>query len=348
MEAQLYSQTKAAFHLGSIETLRRGDRPVPVHVQLILSDLCNHDCSFCAYRMSAGLSRELFVTADTHNPNRKIETAKAEEIIRDCASLGVKAIQFTGGGEPTVHRDHERLFSLAQELGMQTGLVTNGVRLKPTAPFLNMTWVRVSVDAGNPETYASVRRVSEDHWHKVWNNIAALAYEYSGTLGVGFVVTNENWREIPEAARLAKLSGAANMRVGAVFSSEGEAYYVDDLTAIKETIAATKAQLDGDGFEVVNLFGRRIGDLVDGAPTDPFCGYQHFTTYIGADLNVYRCCNTAYTKLGTVASLKDQRLTDVLPIRDQFDARGCRACQFNGQNRAIASLIREPTHAAFV
>ncbi len=321
---------------------------MPVHVQLILSDLCNQDCSFCAYRMSNGLSRELFVTAETHNPNRKIETAKAEEIIRDCAALGVKAIQFTGGGEPTVHRDHERLFSLAQELGMQTALVTNGVRLKPTAAFLGMTWVRVSVDAGTAETYAGIRGVSQDHWSKVWGNIAAFAYEYTGTLGVGFVVTNDNWREIPQAAWLSKQSGVKNIRVGAVFSTDGERYYVDDLSAIKETIAEAKDELDGDGFEVINLFGRRIGDLVDGHPTDPFCGYQHFTTYIGADLNVYRCCNTAYTKAGTIASLKNQRLTDVLPIRDEFDARGCRHCQFLGQNRAIASLIREPTHAAFV
>ncbi|HLF10559.1 MAG TPA: radical SAM protein [Gammaproteobacteria bacterium] len=348
MDSLAYSQTKVAWHLGSIETLRRRARPVPVHVQLVLSDLCNQSCVFCAYRMPTGLSSELFVTAETINPNRKIPTSKAVEIIQDCASLGVKAIQFTGGGEPTVHKDHEAMFALAQDLGMQTALVTNGVKLKPTPAFLGMTWTRVSVDAGTPETYARIRGVSPDHWTKVWNNIATYALSFNGVLGVGFVVTNENWREIPEAARRAKESGAQNMRIGAVFSTEGEGYYVDDLTAIKETIEQAKTACDGDGFELINLFGRRIGDLVDGSPTDPFCGYQHFTTYIGADLNVYRCCNTAYTKAGTIASLKDQRLTDVLPIRDEFDARGCRACQFLGQNRAIASLIREPTHAAFV
>lgn len=347
MEAQQYSQTKAAFHLDSISKLRRGERPVPVHVQLILSDLCNQDCSFCAYRMSNGLSRELFVTAETHNPNRKIETAKAEEIIRDCAALGVKAIQFTGGGEPTVHKDHEKLFALAQSLGMQTALVTNGVKMKATESFLRMTWIRVSVDAGTANTYAAVRGVSKAHWDAVWNNIRALAAAYSGTLGVGFVVTNENYKEIGLAAEKAKDAGASSMRVGAVFSTEGELYYRDADEVVAE-IRAAKKRSDGDGFEVIDLFGRRMGDLHHGSPTDPFCGYQHFTTYIGADLNVYRCCNTAYTKAGTIASLKNQRLTDVLPIRDEFDARGCRHCQFLGQNRAIASLTREPTHAAFV
>lgn len=348
VEAQQYSQLKPAWHLDSILMLREGRSPAPVHVQLVLSDLCNQDCSFCAYRMSGGLSRELFVTAETHNPNRRIETSKAEAIILECAELGVKAIQFTGGGEPTVHKDHEALFALAQDLGMQTALVTNGVKLKTSGPFLGMTWVRVSVDAGTPQTYAGIRRVPEDHWHKVWANIGRFAQFYEGTLGVGFVVTRENWREMPKAAELAKNAGAASIRLGAVFSSDGEDYYGDLREIIHGLASETERHFSGADFLVHNLFSRRMDDLREGAPNDPFCGYQHFTTYIGADLNVYRCCNTAYTKRGTVGSLKDSSLSEVLGARPDFDARDCRFCQFNGQNRAIASLIREPTHAAFV
>lgn len=347
MEALSYSQTKPAWHIDRIEALRAGRIPVPVHVQLVLSDLCNHDCSFCAYRMSSGLSYELFVTPETHNPNRRISTSKAVEIIQDCATLGVKAIQFTGGGEPTVHKDHEALFAFAQDQGMQTALVTNGVKLKVSDPFLRMTWVRVSVDAGTPETYSAVRRVDRSHWTKVWENIEAFAKAYDGTLGVGFVVTRENWREIKSAAVLAKTAGASSLRVGAVFSADGESYY-DGLSENIGQVIAEAMECNGDGFEVIDLFGRRMTDLHDGSPSDPFCGYQHFTTYIGADLNVYRCCNTAYTTRGTVGSLKDARLADVLAARPAFDARDCNFCQFNGQNRAIASLILEPTHAAFV
>jgi MoaA/NifB/PqqE/SkfB family radical SAM enzyme len=342
-----YSQLKPAWHLDRIEALRAGKNPAPVHVQLILSDLCNQDCSFCAYRMSAGLSRELFVTPETHNPNRRIETLRAEEIIRDCAALGVKAIQFTGGGEPTVHKDHERLFALASALGMQTALVTNGVKLKASPAFLGMQWVRVSVDAGDAETYASIRGVSTTHWDAVWRNVAAFAARFTGALGIGFVVTKENWRGIKAAAAMTKAAGASNMRVGAVFSSEGAGYYGGLISSIYEAIAEAK-ECNGDGFEVIDLFGRRVGDLQDGAPQDPFCGYQYFTTYIGADLNVYRCCNTAYTTRGTIGSLKHSRLGEVLAARGAFDARQCQHCQFLGQNRAISALVQEPTHPAFV
>ena len=102
------------------------------------------------------------------------------------------------------------------------------------------------------------------------------------------------------------------------------------------------------GDFVVNLFERRIQDLVDGSPKEKFCGYQYFTTYIGGDLNVYRCCNTAYTKAGLLGSLKDLRFRDMTFDYEPFDARKCRFCQFGGQNKAIAALVDEPTHAEFV
>jgi MoaA/NifB/PqqE/SkfB family radical SAM enzyme len=347
----LYSQLKVAWHPDRLVQIQEGKRPTPIHVQLILSDLCNQDCGFCAYRMSAGLSRELFgspETRQTRNPNRMIPTAKAMEIVEDCAEMGVKAMQFTGGGEPTVHPDHLQVFARAQRLGMATALVTNGVRLRADDPAIrDMAWVRVSVDAGDAATYAAVRRVPEGHWAAAWRNIETLGRDFAGVLGVGFVVTPENYRGIASAARLARDAGAANMRVGAVFSSEGLGYYGDHLPAIWEAVEEAKA-VSGDGFQVIDLFGRRIGDLEEGSPDDPTCNYQYLTVYIGGDLSVYRCCNTAYTRLGTVGSLKDQRFRDAVLDYLPFDARNCTACQFIGQNRAIKALTEPPMHAEFV
>jgi MoaA/NifB/PqqE/SkfB family radical SAM enzyme len=344
----LYSQLKPAWHPAALAVLRRGEIPRPIHVQLILSDLCNQDCHFCAYRMSAGLSSELFGTAETHNPNRKIPTTKALEIVEDCAELGVKAIQFTGGGEPTVHPDHLRIFGLAQELEMETALVTNGVKLAPADPaILAMTWIRVSVDAGDEQTYAAVRRVPTAHWGRMWANVRALARQFQGTLGMGFVVTPQNYHTIAAAAYLAREVGVANLRVGAVFSAEGPAYYGDLLPAIMDAVAAAK-ELSGEGFEVVDLFGRRLSDLEAGSPDDPDCHYQYLTIYIGGDLAVYRCCNTAYTLAGRVGSLVEQRLRDAVLTYQPFDARSCRFCQFIGQNKAIKALIDPPRHVNFV
>lgn len=297
--------------------------------------------------MTSGLSNELFSQGSRRNPQRMIPTSKAREIIDDCAELGVRGLQFTGGGEPTMHPDHLELFARAQRHGISTALVTNGVNLDPEHPAVRaMSWVRVSVDSGTPQTYASTRGVSAKHWSKVWEHVAALASNCSGTVSVGFVMTPANFRELPAAAELARASGVANIRVGAVFSAEGAGFYGRGLSEIRAVIADAKERF---GDLIVDLFDRRIEDLDAGSPTEPLCGYQHLSTYIGGDLGVYRCCNTAYTRAGKVADLHDRRFRDLFggPV-EPFDATSCRFCQFRGQNQVIAATQRKSLHSEFV
>ena len=76
-----YSVTKALHHKEKIEELRHGGHPTPVHVQLIISDYCNHDCDFCAYRMSGYTSNQMFQVEEgqsrsARNPRRQITTEK--------------------------------------------------------------------------------------------------------------------------------------------------------------------------------------------------------------------------------------------------------------------------------
>lgn len=350
MDKSNYSQLKPLWHRDRLAKLAGGEIPAPVHVQMVISDLCNQDCGFCAYRMSGGLSRDLFVTETTHNPNRKMPTEKALELVAECADIGVRAIQFTGGGEPTVHPDHLLIFGQAQARGLETALVTNGVRLKPDAPMLGHTWVRVSVDAGDAETYARLRRVTVGHWQMVWTNVEAFARQYPGELGIGFVVTSGNWQGMAAAAARAREAGAKSIRIGAVFSKAGRAFYSpNELAAMVDLSLEVEAEYSSADFKVVNMFGRRLHDLDQGAPASWFCGYQYLTTYIGADLNVYRCCNTAYSARGKIGSIADRPLREVTPGGPtDFDARGCTFCQFHGQNAAIAAAVFPPAHAAFV
>jgi MoaA/NifB/PqqE/SkfB family radical SAM enzyme len=357
-----YSDLKAAWHLDKIGELRRGGQIVPAQVQLILSDLCNQDCHFCAYRMSGGFSTEQFAGPNGEkNPNRKIPTDKAREILDDCASLGVKAIQFTGGGEPTVHPDHLFLFEHAQGLGLETALVTNGVLFRSgwEQSLPKMKWVRVSIDASSASEYAAVRRVKPEFYAQALGHVAQLAAEIKkqGTdclLGVGYVLTLENWSHAYDGVRVIRETGAANVRLSAMFSSEGADYYGRTRGAIQAEIARVKT-LERDDFKVIDLFGNRIADLIQHAPDYEFCGYQQFNAYIGGNLRVYRCCTTAYTAHGEVGDLTNQTFAAWFYSQEkrasyaEFDARSCSTCQFNEKNRSIVYLVdQSPTHVNFV
>jgi sulfatase maturation enzyme AslB (radical SAM superfamily) len=356
-----YSDLKAAWHLDRIEAMRDGYQVVPAQVQLILSDLCNQDCHFCSYRMSGGLSSEQFPENGNKNPNRKIPTEKAIEILNDCASLGVGAIQFTGGGEPTVHPDHLQLFEYAQTLGLETSLVTNGILLRDGWEYIlpKMKWIRVSVDAANEAQYGSVRRVNPSLYYTVLTHIKQLASEIQkqGTdclLGVGYVLTKENWTDVYEGVARLRDTGAHNVRLSAMFSDAGKSYYEGVYDQIKDAIERVK-ELATPEFSVVDLFGDRINDLVQHSPDYDFCGYQQFNMYIGGNLRVYRCCTTAYTKHGEVGDLTGQSLASWFYSQQKtnsyahFSPRTCSTCQFNSKNKVINYLVIEnPLHVNFV
>jgi len=351
-----YAADKVMLHTDRVLALRQGTQPAPVHAHFVLSDLCNQDCNFCAYRMSGYTSAQRFPEVRTdgslvHNPNRRMPTDKACEILTDLAALGVRAVQFTGGGEPTVHKEFLAVLRYAHSLGLDTALVTNGVRMGEAvrAELARSTWVRVSLDSGTPESYAAIRRVDPGTFHKVLANVEELAKLRDATgsqlyVGVGFVVTRENWHEVELAARLARDAGADNLRLSALFT-EGNADYFQGFDRAAAAACERATRLTGGGFVVSNRFDERLSDLQQGSPDYRTCHYQHFTTYIGADLNVYRCCVYAYNDRGLVGSLKDQRFRELWEGSHKradysgFDARGCVRCQFNEKNRAIANAV---------
>ncbi len=344
-----FSSLKAAWHVDRIVDMRAGRDAIPTHLQIVLSDLCNQNCHFCAYRMEGGFSTANFADADgNRNPVRFIPTAKAKEILDDCAALGIGAVEFTGGGEPTVHPDCFEIIGYAQGLGLKTGLVTNGVRMKDCAALRGLTWLRISLDAGKSETYQRIR--DSKAWDKVMRNITLAGTLEGPYVGVGFVITRENYSELIEACQIVKAAGIPYMRVSAMFSDGGADYYAgleDEVVRAREQAAA----LQSDTFKVVDFFGNRISDLKQQAPDYSFCGYQQFVLYVGGDQKVYTCCTNAYTPHGEIGDLKVQSLKDWLGStkRRDFDARGCHHCQFNDKNRVINYLLEDaPKHVDFV
>ena len=360
-----YASDKVQYFQDRLQELREGRQPNPVHVQMILSDLCNQNCSFCAYRMDGYSSNQLFSILEpdgtkNNNPNRMIPYEKAIEILNDCKELGVRAIQFTGGGEPTVHPKHREIFAHTQALGLDWAVVTNGMLFRDGVVDLlaAAAWVRISLDAGTDESYVAIREAPKGTYRRVLDNIQALRKRRDElksklVIGVGYVVTKDNWREVLQGARNAKESGADNVRISGIFQNDGIAYFDGFYDEAVELVRQAEA-LSDDSFSVFNRFDARTQDLEQANPDYEFCGQQHFTTYIGGDQNVYRCCVLAYNDRGKIGSIKEQSFKDLWSSRSKqadfhtFDARDCERCMFNDKNRAILYQIENPPqHASF-
>lgn len=362
----IYSENKMVFWYA-----REGKLPeAPKAMQLILSDTCQQSCHFCAYRMDATnkyskddkpyTSNELFTSGaelskyGKNNPIRQIPTERALALLDEFVSAGVLAVEFTGGGEPLLQRDHERIFSKTLELGLKAALVTNGVSMKSDLIeniLPSFVWIRVSIDAGNKDSYTNIRSCAPGHWDSVWRNVGALSRSIARTnsktaLGLGFVVTPESYKEIVPFVKLAKDHGVSNVRLTAMFSSSDEEPFVPIYEEILALINEAKEE-EQPGFTIHNNFGTRFEDLRQHRPDFNFCPHQHYVGYVGGDLKLYRCCLLAYSKRGQISGgdMSKRRFDEFWASQERkddlnaLDPRGCERCQFSGKIKNVLYVM---------
>ncbi len=364
MSAHAYAPDKILYHRNTLRVLREGGNSYPLHLHLIISDLCNLDCGGCAYRLSGYSSNELFSGPNgERNPVRFLSKELVRSVIDDCVTMGTKALELTGGGEPTVHPHCRELLEYAQERGLDTALITNGLRLPLVGDAAVRTqWLRISLDAASAATFAKVRPgfglSSRENFDRVtrairWAVVRKRELGSDCTIGVGFVVQRDNWHEIYDAVELAYQLGADNVRISGLFTPEGDAYHTDFRERAEALERRAVTEFDGIGlgrstFRVYGRYSEKLADLA-GPPSDPRCGYQHVTTYLGGDGNLYRCCVTSYNKHGLLGNVLTagglRKLWDSPEVQEKlrnFDARSCVRCQFNDRNKAINAAIDAP------
>lgn len=336
----------------------------------------------CAYRLSGYSSNQLFSIQNAdgtfnHNPNRMLDASLVRSIIDDSVAMGVRAIQVTGGGEPTIHPQARQLIAYAQDRGLDTALVTNGLNLERrigSDVLQRLSWLRISVDAATPDTFAKVRPAykgdverSKKNYENVIESIEwAVALKKSTgskiVIGMGFVTQEENWKELADFVRLARDLGVDNVRISGAFTPQGDAYhasYREEALALEREAAA----LATPSFAVHARFTEKLDDL-QARPDYKDCWYQQFTTYIGGDGNLYRCCVQAYNYHGLIGNIAEaggfKALWDSKMKQfkfGKFDARSCAVCQFSDRNRSIDAAIKssesstapgDVVHKAFV
>ncbi len=365
-----YSPSKILAHPDRLADLRDGRTPYPVHLHLIISDLCDLGCPLCAYRLSGYSSNQMFGVIDpvtqavNNNPNRRLPIELIKAILDDCKAMGTQAVEFTGGGEPTIHPQAPEALRYAQDLGLETALITNGLHIGRMLPeALQTKWLRFSIDAATAETYAKVRpsHAGPDSHISRRNFDLALAGAAQAVesresadcvIGLGFVVQKDNWHELYHFVKMARDLGADNVRISGAFTPEGNGYHEEYVTDAMELERAAARDFNSARFHVHGRFSEKVEDLA-AAPDYKTCWYQNLTTYIGGDGNLYRCCVTSYnthgllgnlTEHGGFKALWDSKVTQLL--LKQFDARSCTRCQFNDRNREIDKAVKSEEQLA--
>lgn len=198
----LIDGTKLAYHpewvarwLKAKDSWESAKAIYPLYVEIAPVGACNHRCTFCSVDY-------IGYKAVMQRPDVLYRT------LADMARLGVKSVMFAGEGEPLLYKHVNEMVERAQSSGLDVSFTTNGVLLNKLDDLDLCTWVKVSLNAGRPETYAAIHRTKEKDWDTVWTNIEEAALRKGKcTLGVQSLLLPENRKEMVELAKRCRDAG---------------------------------------------------------------------------------------------------------------------------------------------
>jgi MoaA/NifB/PqqE/SkfB family radical SAM enzyme len=106
----------------------QGPLPAPVHIRIKPVNACNERCWYCAYRLDD------LALGDEMELRDKIPEQKMFEIVDDLVAMGVRAVTFSGGGEPLIYPHIAETTRRLAAGGVQVGSLTNGARCAARSP----------------------------------------------------------------------------------------------------------------------------------------------------------------------------------------------------------------------
>jgi len=340
-----YSKLKLAHHPEKLKSLIEEKITAPIYVRIKPTNKCNHSCFYCVYEGDfSGMH-------DTMNKIDEIPKQKMFELLGDLKDLGVKAVTFSGGGEPLLYPSITETLQQTLDNNLNLSIITNAQLLigKSAELLAEAHWVRVSMDSSDAETFSKIRRKPAFMFDQIRENIKRFLQIKNSTctLQINFVVHEHNFDKIYQSAKFFKEIGIENIRFSPLWNPNMHKYHesfkqkaIDEIKKVQKELASPDFEIGSSyerDFEVSGTFKRRFSK----------CYFMQISPAIGADQNVYFCHNKAYDHSGILGSIKDKSFKELWFSKEaedkfkNFDPRkSCwHQCSNDEKNRIINEMI---------
>jgi sulfatase maturation enzyme AslB (radical SAM superfamily) len=250
---------------------------------------------------------------------------KMLEIMCDFVSMGVKAVTFSGGGEPTMYPWLDEAAWVLAENNIKFAMLTNGARFEGDVAQVfadHGSWVRVSIDGWDRKSYKMYRGV--DDFDRVVRNIKSFR-SLRCLIGVNIVVTRHNAGHIYDIVNLladsistVKISPCVmhdNVKQNLAYHSKISKVVKEQLRRVGESF---DMPINDTYFEQMHGFKKAYS----------WCPSIQIQPVVGADCNIYTCHDKAYDLPGgLLGSFKDKSFCEVWYAADKFAVRPSRDCR---------------------
>jgi MoaA/NifB/PqqE/SkfB family radical SAM enzyme len=245
------------------------------------------------------------------------------------ARLGTRSVTITGGGEPLLYPAINETIAVAQKLGIQAGLVTNGTLLDDLAE--RPTWVRISFD-----DFRSADAVFVQAVERAVARLAGVDWAFSYVLS-----RKPNLANVKALLRVADENRFTHIRI------------VSDLLDVESVpdMAELKRHLVGSvGEPLVVYQGRK--NFKTGRRQ---CLISLLKPVVDADGGVYPCCGVQYAL--DVPSMDYERsmymghwkeMPEIVASQAGFDGSRCARCYYDDYNAALGMMMTRVEHGVFV
>lgn len=306
-KATPYSNLKIFAHMEEVNKVKNGERVAPIYVRIKPTNLCNQNCYYCHYKSP-------YLELDQYKPTDEISREKMLEIIQDFKDIGVKSITFSGGGEPLLYPHIEETLEAVLAAGIDLSIITNGSLLADRKAELlaKAKWVRISQESGCAETYSKIRRVKDDVFEKLCENIENFAKIKNADceLGINFVIGPNNYKEVYQAGKLMQKLGANHIKYTALMSNDVEKMHAPFKADVIEQIHKLIDE-NGTSFKIINLYESDFdSNAVFGRNYD-FCAIKDYVTVIAANSKIYYCQDKAYLCQGEIGDISQKSFKEV-------------------------------------
>ncbi|MDB4651309.1 radical SAM protein [Synechococcus sp. AH-551-E05] len=334
-------------------------RQHPLYIEVSPVGACNHRCTFCAVDYIGYKS----IFMDIKSYKASIDSMKGK---------GCKSIMFAGEGEPLLHPEINEMVEYTKESGgIDVSFTTNAVKLNDTFIEKSLrysSWIKVSFNGGDEESYSTIHRTKKDDYHKVLDNIRkAVDYKkkhgLNTAIGLQTLLLPENIDSIPNLCNTCKELGVDyvvikpysqhKMSNTTQYSNIDYSQYLD--------LGDTLKKYNTKEFNVVF----RINTIKNwiSQNEDRYCKCMATPStwaYIMADGDVYTC--SAYLlderfRLGNINELNfdqiwnsEKRLEHSNYILNELDINECRVnCRMDQINRYIDKIVNNKAdHVNFI
>lgn len=318
MKNNKYSDYKIIHFRDKVDSFINGNLTAPLYVRIKPVNLCNHGCFFCVYSTGFRIKDKGYhIDSQMHQNMKEMDSIprnKMLEVLADFKDIGVKAVTYSGGGEPLVHKNIVEFMQTTLDYGIDLSIITNGQNLDgDRAEVLKSArWVRVSMDYTSGEELQRFRNVQPRNFDKILRNMLNFSKIKSSScdLAVNFIIHKDNCNNLVEIAKKLKDCGVGNVRFSPMWVPD----FINYHTPLIETVIPQLELINKmacDGFDVYTTYKIESGTQHSNQRKYSRCYIMQTVPVVGADQKVYACHNKAYDNTGLIGDISSKSFKEM-------------------------------------